>query len=334
MLWFAGSCSQAAPSDGMAEAREDDSDEASNAESGSDDDTSSEGDDPVGEPDAETEDPALEPDDSPPALDDPPSPGLAPSEPEAPAIAVTPGTAEPEMMSGPEPEPTTEPEPTPEPEPNASFEPEPSVVVEPEPVLDGPSWCGEPQVQPRNRALCADDFACVDGYECLVWEELPYCVGDGGDAEARPAPMPPCDQGGVCPEGSQCDPSSPRAETTGCVYPICTSDDDCVHMTDAVCDPDHESTDFRGCRYRDCAKDEDYVCPAGTRCNDDPALARCQPLPCDDPESEGCAAPLVCGEGGSCQHPPCARSADCACGSCVKGQCQGEPGYCEPVGCP
>jgi hypothetical protein len=115
---------------------------------------------------------------------------------------------------------------------------------------------------------------------------------------------------------------------------MCTSDAECVHLTDAVCEPGHESADVRGCRYRDCAKDDDYVCPAGTRCNDDPALARCQPLPCDDPESEGCAAPLVCGEDGRCQYPPCTTSADCACGSCVKGQCRQEPGYCEPVGCP
>jgi hypothetical protein len=279
---------------------------------------------PVGEPEPNTTpDPSVEP-------------VVMPEPATTPEPAATPEPSEtPEPSATPEPAETPEPSATPEPDPQPEAEPE-VVQVEPEDVPEGPAWCGEPEENIRGRALCSDDFACAADHECLAYDELPYCVGDGGgeeEADLAPiVPPPNCEMGGECPAPAECDPTSPRADFMGCVSPICTIDSEC-QLTNATCDPEHELADVNGCRYLDCVED-DYPCPQGTRCNEDPALARCQPIPCNDPESEGCAAPFVCGESGQCERVACTTSADCDCGSCVKGLCHEQPGYCEPLGCP
>jgi hypothetical protein len=216
-------------------------------------------------------------------------------------------------------------------EPDTATETVPLTATDDESNEDG--QCPDAPPLTAEQEACSDEAACAAGFICLAAVDSPaICAADAIGAPI--APPPSCDFGTACPEPAVCDVTSPDADYMGCVYPECSSDEDCLHLTDASCEPGHELADSRGCRYLDCALDEQYVCPEGTRCNNDPVLARCQDIPCSDPEGPQCESPQVCGASGYCEWESCVTNSDCGCGSCVGGRCFEQPGICYPQGCP
>jgi hypothetical protein len=171
------------------------------------------------------------------------------------------------------------------------------------------------------------------------------CVGSAGSGSvprSDPAPALLCIQHGECE--SYCDPAcscnpDEDCDSSGhCISPSCVDGYACG--TDSVCAPErpwafgahYGDSDNHGCSPASCVSDG-YHCADGFTC--DPTAG----------DVHGCAA-LPCDAGGFCQldercdptsttYNHCVRLAcesdhDCDCGSCFKGLCRRQLGYCTP----
>lgn len=215
--------------------------------------------------------------------------------------------------------------------------------------LDG--YCPDAERWPDDRMLCERDDECPGGFSCDPKGEEPQGCG------ACVVPEEPCVEDDACADGRVCapfdGPCSCDAGARECALScaergcdddeVCRDDGHCTPQTceegyacgdQRTCDTGAERADAHGCVLSLCT--ETWTCPEGHLCDIEDAAADprgCVVVHCSAPDGVVCPEPEACDEAveaDGCRSVSCESAAECACGSCVRGECRARPGVCVP----